>query len=311
MKPNTIIDSAAASDGEKQVVAGRHRSTRSHHVTRSWAGPGKLERITPVTFLIDVYLLTRRLLMRMPHQPDLIVYSIVQPAIFTLAMIYLFGKAIALPGGANYTDFVIAGLLAQTVVMGAASATSGGIAFELSQKTIDRLRTLPLSRLSILAGCTNAGVIRAFITVFVTTVCGLVAGWRAQAGLGGALLAFLILLLFGLAMSWVGALIGVSVSNPEVAAGAGTVWLFPVMYLSNALTPVSAMPGWLQPVAGWNPLSAVTTACRQLFGNPTAFGVENIWPADHPILASVSWSLAIMLVTVPLTVWKFVRWTSR
>ncbi|MEH0581034.1 ABC transporter permease [Streptomyces sp. B21-108] len=270
---------------------------------------GKHPKAPSVEFLFDVHMLTMRLLMRMRRQTDQLVYGVVQPAVFTLMLTYVLGNAVKLPPGTRYADYAISGLLAQTVVT-TAIVTATAVAYELSEKMIDRLRTLPVSRLSILASCTNASLVRSSITVVVTAACGFAAGWRTHSGAGGLLAAFLVLLSFGLAMSWLGALIGVSVSGPQAAAGAGTVWLLPIMYVSNALVPVRSMPGWLQPAAEWNPMSAVTTASRQLFGNPAVPGTEDIWPTEHPVMMSLVWSLVIILVTAPVAVKKFLRHTS-
>jgi ABC-2 type transport system permease protein len=288
-----------------QDITDRHVRVRLAMPSRKRKRP----KSPSVEFLFDVYLLTKRLLMRERHQTDLLVYSIVQPAVFTLMLTYVLGNAVKLPQGTRYVDYAISGLLAQTIVSTAA-LTATAVAYELSEKTIDRLRTLPVSRLSILASCTNGGLMRSCTTVVVTAVCGLAAGWRTHTGAGGLFAAFFVLLLFGLAMSWCGALIGVSVSSPQAAAGAGSVWLLPIMYVSNALVPVHSMPGWLQPAAEWNPMSAVTTASRQLFGNPAVPGAEKIWPTEHAVITSVAWSLAIISVTAPVAVRKFLRHTT-
>ncbi|WP_239334507.1 ABC transporter permease [Frankia sp. CiP3] len=294
---------------EDSSAAGRYRSIKLGLTGGSHNGPPWYGRRAG-TALIDVYLLTKRILMRLPRQPDIIAYSIIQPALFTLAMVYLFSNAIHLPGGGSYTEFVIGGLLAQTVVFTAAS-TSGAVAIEIDENTIDRLRTLPVARSTVLAGFTNAGLIKTFMTVLVTISCGFTVGWRIHAGIASAFVAIFLLLFFGLAMSWVGALIGVTASSPEAAAGAGTIWLFPVIYLSNALAPVQSMPVWVQYIAEWNPVSAIATACRQLFGNPAIPVVHHTWMTEYPITMSFVWSLSIMLIAVPLSVRKFMRATSR
>ncbi len=290
-------------------ITGRHRNTNLRIVSGPPVSPRWSGRSTGAA-LTETYLMTRRILMRLPRQPDIIAYSIIQPALFTLAMVYLFANAIKLPGGGSYTEFVIGGLLAQTVAFAAAS-TSGAIAQELEENTIDRLRTLPVARSTVLAGFTNAGLLKTFITVLVTISCGFAVGWRIHNGIGSALLSVGILLIFGLAMSWVGALIGVCTKSPEAAAGAGTIWLFPVIYLSNALAPVQSMPVWVQYAAEWNPVSAVGTASRQLFGNPATPVVHHTWMTDYPIAMSLVWSCVILFVAAPLCVRKFMRATSR
>ncbi len=281
--------------------AGLHRRQRTLHHTAKPA---------PGTQLADIWILTKRIVMRLRRRPDVIVYSFIQPALFTLATVFVFAGAIKLPGGGSYAEFAICGMLAQTIVL-ATSHTACALALDIHDKVLDRLRILPVARSSILAGFTNAGLMHSLITVLITIGCGYLAGWRAHNGIGSAAAAIALLLLFGLAMSWLGALIGVSVSSPEAAAGAGSIWLFPFMYLSNALAPVQSMPVWVQYVAEYNPVSAIASACRQLFGNPAPPAVHQTLVTDHPIATSIVWSLAIIAAVMPLSIRKFMAAASR
>lgn len=127
-------------------------------------------------------------------------------------------------------------------------------------------------------------------------------GWRANGGLAAAAAGFALLLLFGFAMSWVGALLGLVMRTPEVVQTAMLGLLFPVIFLSNALVPTNGRPRWLQVVADWNPVSAISSALRELFGNPNPYVAEGVWPAQHPVLASLLWVVAILAAFGPLAV---------
>jgi ABC-type multidrug transport system permease subunit len=120
--------------------------------------------------------------------------------------------------------------------------------------------------------------------------------------------AFLLVMLFSYAMSWIGAVIGLSVSTPETANTAGFIWLFPVTFVSNAFVPTSSLPGWLQPIAEWNPISSTVLALRELFGNPTGYApgkIPDVLPMQYPAWVSLGWSVLILALFVPLAVRKY------
>jgi ABC-type uncharacterized transport system permease subunit len=136
-------------------------------------------------------------------------------------------------------------------------------------------------------------------------------GWRIRDGAVKATEAFVMILFFCYAMTWVGAFIGMSVRNSETANTVGFIWLFPLTFLSNAFVPLQGMPEWLAQVATWNPVSSTVAASRVLFGNPNPFGTHGSLPVDHPVLVSAFWSLAVLAVFVPLSVRKYARVASR
>ncbi|MBA3780151.1 MAG: ABC transporter permease [Chloroflexi bacterium] len=274
---------------------------------RRRASSGRLQLLDE---LRDGLVLTERNLRQIPRVPELLVFSTIQPVIFVLLFSFVFGSAIPLPGGGNYREFLMAGIFTQTVAFSTGS-TAVGLAEDLSKGLVDRFRSLPMARSAVLVGRTVADLFRTLFVVLVMGICGFLVGWRIHGGLPAALAAGALLLLFGFAMSWVGAWIGLSVPNPEVANTAGFIWLFPLTFLSNAFVPAQGMPTWLQKVVEWNPVTATVTACRELFGNPNPFVNVDSLPGRHPVVMSLSYSLLVLVVFVPLAVRKYRSASSR
>jgi ABC-2 type transport system permease protein len=243
--------------------------------------------------------------------PDTQIYMFLQPIMFVLLFAYVFGGAIPVPGDPNplaYREFLMAGIFAQTMSFAVAPA-SVGLADDMSKGLIDRFRSLPMSRAAVITGGVISNLLSQLFVLIIMMICGLIVGWRIHNGIGPFLGAVALLLAFAFAMLWIGALIGLSVGSPQVAASAGLVWLFPVTFVSNAFVPTSQLPSWLQPIAEWNPISAVVEACRQLFGNP---GVQSdAWPMQHPVWSSVFWIVLITAVFAPLAIRKYKRTTGR
>jgi ABC-type multidrug transport system permease subunit len=161
-----------------------------------------------------------------------------------------------------------------------------------------------------LVGRTIADLLRGVLVLVVMSICGFLVGWRIHNGIAKALLAYLLILGFGFAMSWIGAWIGLKSPTTEVANSAGFIWLFPMTFLSNAFVPLTGMPSVLQTIAVWNPVSAVVAAARDLFGNPNPY-VGDALPEQYPILMSIGWILVILAVFVPMSVRAYRRTSSR
>jgi ABC transporter DrrB family efflux protein len=245
----------------------------------------------------DSLVVAKRNLLRMMRIPEVVIFGLVQPIMFVVLFSYVFGGSVAVGGSLSATDyrnFLMAGIFAQTVTFATAGA-GAGIADDMSKGLIDRFRSLPMSRGAVLTGRTLADLVQTALTVVVLACVGLLVGWRIHNGVPKMFGAFALLLLLGYAFSWIGALIGLSVRSPEAATSGGLIWLFPVTFVSNAFVDSSQMPGWLQPVADWNPFSATVQACRVLFGNP-GVSQSDAWPMDHPVWASLSWSVIIIAV---------------
>jgi ABC-2 type transport system permease protein len=199
----------------------------------------------------------------------------------------------------------MAGIFAQTVTFATAGA-GAGIADDMQKGLIDRFRSLPMARGAVLTGRTIADLVQTALTLVVLAAVALIIGWRTHESFGKVLAGFGLLLLLGYAFSWIGALIGLSVRTPEAATSGGLIWLFPLTFISNAFVPSEGMPTVLRHVAEWNPFSATVQAGRELFGNlPPNYPVPDAWPMQHPVLASVLWSIVIIVVFRTLAVRKY------
>lgn len=268
--------------------------------------------------LHDGLVVGKRNLIQTVRVPELLFFSLVQPVIFVLMFAYVFGGAIPVPGASGeagaeaYRAYLIPGIFAQTVAFAAASSTVG-IAEDMHKGIIDRFRSLPMKASAVLFGRTFADAARMILVLTVLTITGLFVGWRINDGFFNAVAAYLLLLLFAYVVAWIGSWIGLYMPNPETANTAGLIWLFPLTFISNAFVPLAGMPAGLQAVAAWNPLSALTLACRELFGNPTgiATGENTYWSLQHPELYTILSCGVLLAIFVPLAVRKYRRTTAR
>ncbi|MET9855196.1 ABC transporter permease [Streptomyces sp. NPDC006450] len=254
----------------------------------------------------DSLVMAKRNLIRMSRIPEMVIFGLIQPIMFVVLFSYVFGGSMMIGGStsaSDYRNFLMAGIFAQTVTFATAGA-GAGIADDMHKGLIDRFRSLPMARGAVLTGRTLADLVQTALTMVVLAIVALLVGWRIHEGVPKALAGFLLLLLLGYAFSWIGALIGLSVRTPEAATSGGLIWLFPVTFISNAFVPTENMAGWLQPIAEWNPFSATVQACRELFGNP-GVSQSDAWPMQHPVWASLLWSVVIIVVFRSLAVRKY------
>nr|WP_203730686.1 ABC transporter permease [Streptomyces sp. SID12501] len=254
----------------------------------------------------DSLVIAKRNLLRMTRIPEMVIFGLIQPIMFVVLFAYVFGGSMNIDGSTDpgtYREFLMAGIFAQTVTFATAGA-GAGIADDMHKGLIDRFRSLPMARGAVLTGRTLADLVQTALTLFVLAVVALLVGWRTHTNIGEVLGAFGLLLLTGYAFTWIGALIGLSVRTPEAATSGGLIWLFPVTFVSNAFVDSSRMTPWLRHVADWNPFSATVQACRQLFGNP-GVSPSDAWPMQHPVWASVIYSILIVLIFRTLAVRKY------
>jgi ABC transporter DrrB family efflux protein len=254
--------------------------------------------------------LARRGVERIIREPSQLLDVTIQPLIFVLLFVYVFGSAIRVPGGGNYHEYLIGGMFGMALV-GTAQGTAVGVSTDMATGLTDRFRSLPIARSAVLTGRVIADLLTEIVAVLVLVATGLAVGWRIHNGLGNALLAFVLCLLIAFAMTWAGACAGMLVKNPEAAAAVGFIFFLPMVFISNTFVPTQGMPYWLQVVANWNPVSAVAAACRNLFGNPNPSADISAWPMQHPELATVLWSIALLLVFAPLAVHLYRRKTRQ
>jgi ABC-2 type transport system permease protein len=246
--------------------------------------------------LSDTLVLAKRNFLRIPRAPDLLLAFTVQPLMFVLLFAYVFGGAITTPGG-SYIDFLIPGILVQTMSFGG-FVTALGIAEDLKKGLIDRFRSLPMSRAAVLSGRTLADIATNVIQITVMLVVGVIIGFGFSTSLPEVVAGLFILLLFGYAFSWVFAFIGLTSSSPEAAQSLGFIVIFPLSFISSAFVPPETMPAALQWFAEWNPFSIVVNAIRALFIGD---------PAGNTVWGAIAWSLGIALVFAVLAVWKYKR----
>jgi ABC-2 type transport system permease protein/oleandomycin transport system permease protein len=226
--------------------------------------------------------------------PQLLVFNAVLNVVLLLLFNYVFGGAIK-TGGLSYVQYFLPGFLAQTVVFGS-TQTSVGIAEDLSKGLIDRFRSLPMARSAFLTGRVIADAIRYAILVLLMVAVGYIVGFRFTNGVLPVVAGLALVLLFGLALTWVGVFIGMSVKDAETAQVAGFVWVFPLVFASSLYVPIETMPSWLQVFARVNPVTPMVDAIRALsLGTPTSSAVLKV----------LAWDVGIILVFVPLALRRY------
>src|SRR4029450_5885432 len=237
---------------------------------------------------------------RIPRQPDLLVGFTVQPVMFVLLFVYVFGGAISTPG-LDYVDFLIPGIIVQSMTFGG-FVTALGLSEDLKKGLIDRFRSLPMSRAAVLTGRTLADGATNVVQLAVMLVVGFAVGFRFGTDVPSVVAGIALCLLIGSAFSWVFAFIGLTASSPEAANAYGFTILFPVTFVSSAFVPVDSMPSWLQPIAENNPFTFMVNAARALF-----LGI----PAGNDIWLALLWTIAIIVVFAPLSAWRYRRVVAR
>ncbi len=259
--------------------------------------------------LADGMVVTRRNLAHIRRTPQKLFDVTIQPIILVFLFGYVFGSAIAVPGG-DYIEYVMPGVFAFTM-LGTLAATAIGFADDMSKGIVYRFRSLPMASSAMLLGRSASDLLESLLGLNILLVCGLVAGWRPHNGLAETLGAFGLLALLAWAMNWAGVVLGLLIRTPEAANIIGGIMTLPFVFLSNTFVPTQGMSPWLRAVADWNPLSATVAACRELFGNPGATAAASVWPLQHPVVASIGWSLLLLTVFIPLAMRVYRTATTR
>jgi ABC-2 type transport system permease protein len=256
--------------------------------------------MTSINYTVsDAMAMTRRNLIRYIRIPTLLVFSTVQPVMFVLLFVYVFGGAVkgSLPPGTKYVNFLMPGIMVQTVIFGS-SQTGVGLAEDLSKGMIDRFRSLPMARSAVLAGRTMGDAVRNAFVVVLMTIVGYAVGFRLHGGIIPAVVALVVVVSFGFAFSWISATIGLAVHDVESAQTAGFIWIFPLVFASTVFVPLKSLPGWLQAFARANPISNTANALRALMEGG---------PITRPLLYTVLWFVGILAVFVPLATRNYRR----
>jgi ABC-2 type transport system permease protein len=245
----------------------------------------------------------QRVLTKLGHDPGSIALTLGAPVFLVLIFGYVFGSAIAVPGGGNYRAFLVSGLFA--TIASNILPSMVAMARDTTRGVVDRFRSLPISRAAVPFGQAAATSVYGLISFILMALCGLVVGWRIDRGPADAAAALLLLLAFQFAATWVGLYLGLVIGKEETAAQA-SILVFPVTMVSNVFVPTSGMPGWLRLIADWNPISALAAAARQLLGSPAALA-NGAWPLEHPVVASLAWTAVLLAVFVPLCTRRYAR----
>ena len=262
-------------------------------------------RTTPATVLADSWVIAKRNLIKIKRVPEIMVFVLLSPIMFVLLFAYVFGGAIDPGGGVNYREFLIGGIFAQTVVFGA-TFTGAGLAEDMQKGIIDRFRSLPMSQAAVLVGRTGSDIVYNVVSLTIMALTGLAVGWRIRGSFADAALAFLLLLLFSYAFSWIMAYVGLLVPSVEVINNASFMVIFPLTFIANTFVPSESLPGPLKAFAEWNPVSAVTQAARDLFGNiPPGTPTPDAWSLQNPVLYTLIWIVVIVAVFAPLSVHRY------
>jgi ABC transporter DrrB family efflux protein len=246
-----------------------------------------------------------RNLLHIRRMPEMLLDVTIQPVMFVLLFAYVFGGSISV-AGSSYREFLLPGIMAQTMIFSSA-VVAIGLTNDLAKGIVDRFKSLPMSRKSVLIGRSISSLIHSSIGIVVMALTGLLIGWRIRDGVLDGVLGFVLLLLFGFSMIWLGIWVGSLMRSVEAVNGFMFTVMFPLTFVANTFAPTESMPTWLRVIAEWNPVSALTAACRDLWGNGTPPAANAQLPLQHPVVSSLIWSVVFTAVFAPLAVAAFRR----
>jgi ABC transporter DrrB family efflux protein len=246
-----------------------------------------------------------RNLLHIRRMPEMLLDVTIQPVMFVLLFAYVFGGSISV-AGSSYREFLLPGIMAQTMIF-ASAVVAIGLTNDLAKGIVDRFKSLPMSRKSVLIGRSISSLIHSSIGIVVMALTGLLIGWRIRDGVVDGVLGFVLLLLFGFSMIWLGIWVGSLMRSVEAVNGFMFTVMFPLTFVANTFAPTESMPTWLRVIAEWNPVSALTAACRDLWGNGSPPAANAQLPLQHPVVSSLIWSVVFTAVFAPLAVAAFRR----
>ena len=255
----------------------------------------------------DVWVIARRGVTHMKRQPEALSDATIQPIMFVLLFGYVFGGAIDVPGGGSYREFLMGGIMAQTIVF-TAFGVAMSIANDRKNQAVDRFRSLPIAKGAVLGGHTVANLLKSLLPIAIMSVTGLLVGWRIRGSVVDAVAGYLLMVAFAFAMIWIGVLLGSLVGTPEGVQGIAFVALFPMTFIASTFVPVASMPGPLKVIAEWNPITTLSDGLRELFGNPNTPTVAgDPWSIANPVAYTWLWIIGIVVVCAPLAVRLYSR----
>ncbi len=268
------------------------------HPSERGAGPAR-----------QVGALVRRNLSHIKRQPEMLTDVTIQPVMFVLLFAFVFGGSITIPG-VDYKEWLLPGIMAQTMTF-SAFVVAIGLNNDIGKGIVDRFRSLPIGRSSVVVARSLSSVIHSMIGIVVMSATGLFIGWGIHDGVLRGLAGYALLVLFGFSMIWIGILFGSALRSAEAVQGVMFTTVFPITFLSNAFARTDVMPDWLRFLAEWNPISSLVQALRVLWGNDgIPLPADAALPLQHPVLTTVLWSVGLSAVLAPLAVRAFIRRTA-
>lgn len=272
----------------------------------------RLERptIRPTGLLTQSLAITRRNLIHIKRMPEMLMDVTIQPVMFVVLFAFVFGGSISVAGAASgYREWLLAGIMGQTIAF-ASFIVAVGLTNDLDKGIVDRMRSLPISPAAVLVGRSISSLIHSTIGIVVMSITGLFIGWQIRSNPLDALFGYGLLLLWGIAMIWLGILIGSAMRSVEAVQGVMFTTIFPLTFLSNAFAPSEQMTPVLRVIAEWNPISSLVQGVRELWGNALPVPSDAQLPLHHPVLSTVIWTIGLTVVLAPLSIKSFQRRTS-
>ena len=269
--------------------------------------PGPLTR--PTNIVQQSWIMVKRNLIHTKRMPEMLSDVTTQPIMFVLLFAFVLGASITNTGGASYREFLLPGIQAQNIVF-SAFVVASGITSDIEKGIVDRFRSLPISRSSVLIGRSISSLIHSSIGIVVMALTGLAIGWRIRGSIADAVLAFALVLVFGFGVIWFGILVGSVMRSVEAVNGTMFTMLFPITFLANTFVPTEPMSHWLRVIAEWNPVSSLAQAMRELWGNGGPAPASAQLPLHYPVLATILWSLVLTAVFAPVALHTYARRTG-
>ena len=284
------------------MTTGSQTSTRSATIERP--------QIHQTGLLRQSLAIVRRNLIHIKRMPEMLMDVTIQPVMFVLLFAYVVGGSIAVTSPAGYREWLMGGIMGQTIAF-ASFIVAVGLTADIDKGIVDRMRSLPINSAAVLVGRSISSLMHSSIGILVMSLTGLIVGWRIRGSLADAVLAYALLLLWGFAMIWVGIVVGSAMRSVEAVNGLMFTTMFPITFLANTFAPTERMVPWLRTIAEWNPISSLVQAVRQLWGNTPPVPADAALPLQHPVLTTVIWTLGIPAVMAPLAVRAFNRRTQQ
>ncbi len=271
----------------------------AHSASENWRGNSLATQL--LWAAKDAWTITRRDLSHWRQQPGTVLMIWFFPIMITLLFGLFFGGAIQVPNGGSYLEFLMPGMFTMTMLFGL-DTTVIAVTTDASRGVTDRFRSLPMAASAVVFGRCIADMLNSLVGLAIMLVAALLMGWRWHRGIDEALLAICLLLLLRFALLWIGIFIGLSASGPE-AVSSVQVLEWPVAFLSSVFVDPATMPSWLGAIAQWNPLSAVATTTRALFGSPG--WQSGSWASVHSLWIALFWIALLTAIFLPLSVKKY------